>query len=510
MFSYNDLYIVSDKENFKFFLNNLEGRFNIESESLRKNDITFFDTFDWRLFSGDKFLISTSKGFFYGDSASNSHFIRTKKKIQFAKDFPPSDVRESLVKISGLRKYVRNYKFNEKKSTFKVLNADRKIVCRFSLYEYTRKDKSGIAQKTMSLKIDSLRGYKRYSNEISNSAGEILKPSESRTQMEMILALTGEIPGGYSSKPKFTLDHNMPSWLALKNIYSELFSIMEQNEEGIIKNTDNEFLHDYRVAVRRTRSALSQLTRILPKEKSVHFRQGFKFIQNATNSARDFDVDIENKEDYKAILPVTLHAGVDSLTKYLKKERTKVQQSLVQFLNSERYLKLKKEWSVFISELGENITDSGNTFLPADKLAAQNINSLLKKTILAGEKITEDSPDEEYHEFRIRLKKLRYLLEFFTGLFPQKQMEFILRQLKLLQDNLGEFNDICIQQVKLSHYLTSIKLKPAQEKLILPAIGGLIAVKEQRKKQIRNDFFLLYAEFSKKKNMRKFFEIFTI
>ncbi|MFC1662475.1 CHAD domain-containing protein, partial [Gemmatimonadota bacterium] len=39
---------------------------------------------------------------------------------------------------------------------------------------------------------------------------------------------------------------------------------MRANEVGMLKNLDSEFLHDFRVAVRRTRSGLTQLKGVFP------------------------------------------------------------------------------------------------------------------------------------------------------------------------------------------------------------------------------------------------------
>ena len=57
--------------------------------------------------------------------------------------------------------------------------------------------------------------------------------------------------------------------------------------------------------------------------------------------------------------------------------------------------------------------------------------------------------DEDLHNLRIDCKKLRYLLEFFTSLFPKTQMKLLIKQLKQLQDNLGDFNDLSVQQARL-------------------------------------------------------------
>ena len=52
----------------------------------------------------------------------------------------------------------------------------------------------------------------------------------------------------------------------MKAILRHTLAVMRANEEGIKADWDTEFLHDYRTAVRRTRSALSQIPGIFPPE----------------------------------------------------------------------------------------------------------------------------------------------------------------------------------------------------------------------------------------------------
>ena len=66
-----------------------------------------------------------------------------------------------------------------------------------------------------------------------------------------------------------------------------------------------------------------------------------------------------------------------------------------------------------------------------------------------GRAITDGSPPEEYHELRKTCKKLRYLVEFFRSLFPRREMGRVITALKLLQDNLGEYQDLYVQSTDI-------------------------------------------------------------
>jgi CHAD domain-containing protein len=48
------------------------------------------------------------------------------------------------------------------------------------------------------------------------------------------------------------------------------------------------------------------------------------------------------------------------------------------------------------------------------------------------------------HEVRIRVKRLRYTGDFFSGSFPHQAMRPFIERLASLQDTLGELNDVAV------------------------------------------------------------------
>lgn len=125
-----------------------------------------------------------------------------------------------------------------------------------------------------------------------------------------------------------------------------------------------------------------------------------------------------------------------------------------------------------------------------------------------GKEINETSPDKNLHQLRIECKKLRYLLEFFTSLFPQDEIAFLIGQLKKLQDNLGRFNDLSIQQEKLNHFLEMIDVNESHSLKIAAALGGLISRLNQEQCLERNNFKARFSAFSNPHNMALFKKLF--
>jgi len=112
------------------------------------------------------------------------------------------------------------------------------------------------------------------------------------------------------------------------------------------------------------------------------------------------------------------------------------------------------------------------------------------------------------HRLRIDCKKLRYLLEFFSSLFPENQMQKLIKQLKQLQENLGDFNDLSVQQTFLIDYLQMIKPKSAQAVMSAAATGGLITRLALSHQQVRSQFLSVFEQFDSPANRRRFETLF--
>ena len=126
-----------------------------------------------------------------------------------------------------------------------------------------------------------------------------------------------------------------------------------------------------------------------------------------------------------------------------------------------------------------------------------------------GKKINPDSPDESLHRLRIECKKLRYSLEFFTSLYDQEVMRQLVRHLKLLQNNLGDFNDLSVQQEMLAHFLSTIKPGTIRSREMAASIGGLMTDLARQHQQVRTHFEETFARFARKKNLDLYTSLFA-
>jgi len=113
------------------------------------------------------------------------------------------------------------------------------------------------------------------------------------------------------------------------------------------------------------------------------------------------------------------------------------------------------------------------------------------------------------HVLRIHCKKLRYLMEFFSSLFPPKKINTLIDQLKKLQDNLGDFNDLRIQREYLLNIIEELPIAHQQSKKTLAAIGSLIGALVNEKQAVKDAFAKTFTDFTSPANQGLFRELFA-
>src|SRR5690606_21029142 len=100
------------------------------------------------------------------------------------------------------------------------------------------------------------------------------------------------------------------------------------------------------------------------------------------------------------------------------------------------------------------------------------------------------------HTLRLECKELRYLQEFFAGLFPPDEMDVLIRQLKRLQDNLGAFTDLAVQQDYLLTIAESLDIEEARARRALVATGFLVETMAREQRAVRADFAGVFHQFA--------------
>ena len=155
--------------------------------------------------------------------------------------------------------------------------------------------------------LKPVKGYPKYSRNLAKQFEEagLTIPKEEDIYFKA-LEVADKKPGSYSAKVNIKLEPGMRSDEATKIILRLLLHVMRINEANIDKDLDSEFVHEFRVAIRKTRSALGQIKFVFPTKTTERFKKDFAFVGKLSNELRDLDVYLLNEDTYKGMLPACL------------------------------------------------------------------------------------------------------------------------------------------------------------------------------------------------------------
>ncbi len=295
---------------------------------------------------------------------------------------------------------------------------------------------------------------------------------------------------------------------ASKRIHKTLLSAILNNEAGLRQDLDTEFLHDFRVGVRRTRAALTQIKDVYPPPIVEHFRREFAWLGQATGTNRDLDVYLLKMPEYRDSLPEHLGPHLEPLHEYLNRHQRLEHTRLVEQLDSERFTRLIQDWESFLDETLPETDAPPLAQEPILRTASSRIWKTYRKVLKQGRVNGSDAPPELLHRLRIDCKKLRYLLEFFRCLYDEREIGALIKALKRLQDNLGDFNDLEVQQDSLQRFAHDMFQEGLATEETLMALGRLVDRLETRQAAERQRFQQEFAKFASKKNRARFRALF--
>ncbi|MBS1213328.1 MAG: hypothetical protein H6R26_1945, partial [Proteobacteria bacterium] len=314
------------------------------------------------------------------------------------------------------------------------------------------------------------------------------------------LTTAGKRPGDPNPSLVLPLNPLQRSDTAAKALLLQLLETMEINEPGLMERLDSEFLHDFRVAVRRTRSALGQIKGVLPPRTTERFASGFAWLGQITGEPRDLDVYLLGFEDLRAQLPANLRPALEPLKSLLELKAERAYALLIRKLGSRRYRRLLNSWRKVLESAPARRPTAENAKVPIAELADRRILKVFRRALKQGMAIEDDSPDEQLHELRKTCKKLRYLLEFFQSLYPADKLRALIKDLKGFQNHLGDLQDLSSQIATIYNLGQEMRAMKNVSAETLLAMGALLGRLEERRRELRESFRDSFRDFSRAEN----------
>jgi CHAD domain-containing protein len=467
-------FVLADEKSFLDIKKFLAERYVLTELPPSPYSRAFYDSFDWRLYRSN-FLCFVEKDQlhcrdFTGESQGQP-LACPEMLARSSKDFPESPLRQVISPILENRALLLQGEFSGTRTPLHIMNAHGEIFACIDLLQ--------AEPNVFCLEVQAVHRRKKAWRKLIRSL-EDFAPAQAfpvKQQLDLILAAQGRQAQELSSSPALALQADMDSRTAFQQICRPLLNIMQQNQQGVIDDVDIEFLHDFRVALRRTRSALSLFKGLLEPGLQQHFVEAFRDLGRSSGPLRDLDVQLWAAEEQRSLLPERLHTGFASLLGTLETQRNQAQQAMALRLKSSEHETLFKAWQDFLDQ--QDSEDDPKALGPvAQKILQRRFMRIWRDC----QALQADSSDQHLHQLRIQGKKFRYALEFFRPLYPEAEIYALISLLKNMQKHLGNYNDLVVQETQLEQALDSSDQIEAAATL-----GGLLTSFHDKRRHLRTE-----------------------
>jgi len=477
---------------------------------------TWLDTFDWRLYRAGlmlefeqarrdgRLLLSRADGTPQAEQPVTGWPPRRP-----ALDLPPGPVRDRIMVLIRPRALLPIVRAFSTVSVTRLLNADGKTVARLAAEHITVTAVAAsptavgptaagtTAELPLRLAIAEVRGYPGQARRASTLlAGVPGVSSASQGVFTAALTALGRHPADYTSGVDAEITASMPASVAVARLLLRLLDTLEQNVDGVLRDIDTEFLHDLRVAVRRTRSAIKLLGEVLPADLAEHYTTEFKWLGDLTTPTRDLDVHLLGFGPMTAQLVAASPADLEPLRAFLVRRRAREFRRLAAALRGPRFRAITDDWRKALLEIRDAAPPRRRREPTAAELALRTTGHAFRRIAAHGATITADSPPESLHDLRKRAKELRYLLEFFAPLHDPVAYRKVVGELKSLQDCLGDFQDSQVQREEIHTLADAMLAERAAPAATLLAMGEIAAKLTLSQAEARADFARRFARFA--------------
>ena len=284
--------------------------------------------------------------------------------------------------------------------------------------------------------------------------------------------LAGTEPGP-SKLAKFDMAGDLTVDDALTKIFSGCIGNITANEQACLDGTDPEGVHQMRVSIRKMRSALKTFKHYIDPLQRQWLADDLKWMGSQLGPARDWDVFLD-----ETLVSMAAH-GIDvgavaALEREGRRKRAEAYEHVRAMLGGARYAQVMLRLTAFAAlqswrpDPATRGPGKDPLATPLRKAARRILNRPYRKLLKAGDGMA-GLDMEARHRVRIRIKQLRYAVDFLRGVHSISETEAFGAALRHLQDNFGHLNDV-VMALRLTDELIDPARGPVDEAVRL-AVG---------------------------------------
>jgi len=252
-------------------------------------------------------------------------------------------------------------------------------------------------------------------------------------------------------------------------------------KKRIVKEYHDEDLHQMRINLRKSRALIGKMGAVFEREKLSFYDEQLSMIAKKTNKKRDLDVFIQA---FEAHFADNVRDELRFFYHDINQQRVEEEERLKAYLKSDALEGYFKNWKSFLKDVS-NLSKKAEE--PIALFLEESIDAILKTIKKKIKKYKRNNHEEHLHKVRISFKKLRYILESFEPLFQKEKIQHLLKRVKKLQNDLGDFNDLCVQHAFLAAYLAEHKIVRENESSFDSFLSELESAKAKLQKKIEAD-----------------------
>lgn len=276
--------------------------------------------------------------------------------------------------------------------------------------------------------------------------------------------------------------------VGFRRVLARAAAEITDNCPGTAEQIDVEFLHDLRIACRRSKALLRSAKGVLLDDDR---RQGAELISElarSTGPARDLDVQLiawERRGDGTGGELAPVH-------QILADRAVRAHQQLSDLLTAPATSARLAAWSRLLDEP----VRPGEGHEALGEVLQRRILRSHRRLVSRGRSIDDASPAQELHDLRKHAKETRYLLDAFRSVLDDRSCKRYLSQLKDLQDVLGEHQDADVHHAQLLGIFDELRAARARPATLVAIRHELLAL-EQRRRDARARFAATFASFDR-------------
>ncbi len=255
-----------------------------------------------------------------------------------------------------------------------------------------------------------------------------------------------------------------------------------------------EQVHQSRVAIRRARATLSLCEDLLPRRRRRQLQRRLRWLSKKLGEVRDLDVYSAHLNDYLAAMPDDTRTRLATYESRLQERCVSARSALAPLYRRRRYQRLMASFAGLLQRLANEREWKRRWHATLAEELPARIERATRRLLRYGNGIRSGSPPEKLHRLRIRVKKLRYQLEYCAEVYP-RTLQRASRAARRLQNHLGAYQDACIASRRLQKHARTINSQSGTDSELAP-LRKLHRHQLARARSLRRQFNDEWARFA--------------